>query len=437
MVSGVKHPLDGDSVASRALLRQRRCTIAPTSFQLGHGGANEYINSRKIRNTRRKTTADGSRSTKKRKIAGKGKGGSAADDAEGKVEDDDDDENACVVEFLPPSAQEIQDGLMEADTRAARRLSMQNKTLMHAVPEQTLHMWRSYLLCGNNLLIYGVGSKKPVLEQFANRHCKDGIVLQLHGYLPKVSIDYVCSFINEKVLQVPSTSKKLVQRCHDIASFTGDRKSSGAGTSIARVPHIFLLVHSLDGEAMRSAEIQSSLSILSTAPFIHVMASIDQINAPALWPESDFVRFRWVYQHINTCAPYEAEFKLQLSSKGKGMDHSSSGIAYILQSLTPSDVSTLKVIAELQLAASVTAPGDANKRKSARSSTADYLEAYDVCRKKMIHKSALTMRNSIRCLEDHDLVRLIRIANIEKLQIPIQEHLIRTIILRKGSESTS
>lgn len=200
---------------------------------------------------------------------------------------------------------------------------------------------------------------------------------------------------------------------------------------------MYLVVHSIDGMAMRTPEIQTCLSWLGTASFLNIVASIDQINGTSIWKEEDSLRFLWISQSINTCIPYSDEIELRVTKQSKAADQSSSGIKFILQSLTPTDVATLQVVAQHQLA--VVGKSQSSSSSSSRRRTdvhADYQKVYEVCRKRLLHQTILAMKNSIKCLEEHGLVKLLRVRNAEKLEIPLSEHLIKTEILHMSEETS-
>lgn len=209
------------------------------------------------------------------------------------------------------------------------------------------------------------------------------------------------------------------------------------------LPRVYLVVHSIDGTAMRSPETQTCLSWLGTARFVHLVASVDQINGTSLWREEDSLRFQWISQSVNTCLSYADELELRLSKQSKTTDQSSSGVKFILQSLTPTDVATLRVIAQHQLAASARtsssgADGSTLRRKpAAAAAQADYQKVYEVCRKRLLHMTLLAMRNSVKCLEEHGLVKLLRVRNSEKLEIPLPEHLIKSEIWESADATTT
>jgi len=43
--------------------------------------------------------------------------------------------------------------------------------------------------------------------------------------------------------------------------------------------HVFLVVHNIDGLALRSAKVQTILSMLACVRGLHIIASIDHVNA--------------------------------------------------------------------------------------------------------------------------------------------------------------
>ncbi|ETO83858.1 hypothetical protein F444_02182 [Phytophthora nicotianae P1976] len=278
--------------------------------------------------------------------------------------------------------------------------------------------WKSELLAGYNLLFYGVGSKLPLLQDFASTYLSDGIVMQVHGYLPVVSLKYLVETIREKVLNaVVKPNEALSQQCRDIAKAKPSR----------HVPPVYLLVHSIDGLALRNPEAQTCLSWLAKAPFIGLIASMDHINGPSIWKEEDSLRFEWLSQNLDTYLPYTNEIELRLSRQTKSTDATSNGVKFILQSLTPTDVATLQELARQQLADSDSSKSRGRKLKDTK--LAPYQAVYEACRKKLLHATPLAMKNSVKCLEDHGLLKKCRIHTVEYLEIPLPELIIKTDIL--------
>ncbi|KAG7391053.1 Origin recognition complex subunit 2 [Phytophthora boehmeriae] len=285
--------------------------------------------------------------------------------------------------------------------------------------EQHFPSWKSELLAGYNLLFYGVGSKLSLLQEFASSWLGDGIVLQVHGYLPIVSLRYLAKLIQEQILRVDvKLDQSLSQQCRDLAK----------AKPLRRIPHIYLLVHSIDGLALRTPEAQTCLSWLAKSPFIALVASMDHVNGPSIWKEEDSLRFEWLSQNLDTCEPYTNEIEFRLAKRAKTADPTSSGVKFILQSLTPTDVATLQELARQQLDAGHA--GKSRKRKLNEMQLAPYQSVYEACRRKLLHTTPLAMKNSIKCLEDHGLLKQSRVNTVEYLQIPLPEVIIKVDILQ-------
>jgi len=47
----------------------------------------------------------------------------------------------------------------------------------------------------------------------------------------------------------------------------------------AEAGHIFLILHNIDGLALRSSKVQTILSMLASVRGLHIIASVDHVNA--------------------------------------------------------------------------------------------------------------------------------------------------------------
>lgn len=81
--------------------------------------------------------------------------------------------------------------------------------------------------------------------------------------------------------------------------------SDTAVTSSAK--HLYILLHNLDGPALRSADAQTALSVLAAAGRIHVAASVDHVNASLLLDQRQRQRGNWVWHDITTYSRYSEE----------------------------------------------------------------------------------------------------------------------------------
>ncbi|KAL3662345.1 hypothetical protein V7S43_012672 [Phytophthora oleae] len=391
---------DGQSLRTRWKERRREPN---NSVELGASSANAYFTSKRIRQrVPRKLKPPSLKDRRAQKQQSNQRVHRQDEEPEEKQE-----EQSNALQF--PSRGELLAELRAADDH----VEPQGRRFEQHFPE-----WKSELLAGYNLLFYGVGSKLKLLQDFASEYLSEGVVLQVHGYLPVVSLKYLAESIQEKILNVGvKQNQSLSQQCRDISKTKPSR----------HVPPIYLLVHSIDGVALRNPESQTCLSWLAKSPFIAVIASLDHINGPSIWKEEDSLRFEWLSQNLDTCEPYTDEIELRLAKRAKTANATSSGVKFILQSLTPTDVATLQEIARQQLAA-----GDSSTRSSRKSTgtkLALYQSVYEVCRKKLLHSTQLAMKNSVKCLEDHGLLKKIRVQTVEYLEIPLSESIIKADIL--------
>lgn len=195
----------------------------------------------------------------------------------------------------------------------------------------------------------------------------------------------------------------------------------------------YLVVHAIDGAALRTPELQTCLSWLASSPRIHLVASLEHINGCAMWKETDALRFQWIAHSVNSLRAYSSEIELRLVKRARAGDlAASSGVKFILQSLTPTDVGTLQEVARQQLANSSSGGRTTNSRrqKQAAANAVVYQSVFDACRKKLLHTSVQSMKNSVKCLEDHGLLRLMRVQDAEHLEIPLGEDVIKSEILQ-------
>ncbi|KAI0628729.1 origin recognition complex subunit 2-domain-containing protein [Trametes polyzona] len=227
--------------------------------------------------------------------------------------------------------------------------------------------FRRELAEGFNLLFYGCGSKRGFLNGFAAWLAEEGHegagaggdahVVVANGFQPSFAFRDLLAAI-ERVPGVlgettddedggepsagPSTSggglEAQVQRIH---SFFSHRPPSGAARD--DLPHVYVVIHNIEGAAFRAPKHRSALALLALAPRIHLCASFDHVvGAPLRWSLSEiFARkpdapspashshstsadapetrpartrglaqkrgFAWLWHDLTTLAPYDFE----------------------------------------------------------------------------------------------------------------------------------
>ena len=217
----------------------------------------------------------------------------------------------------PPSAEEYS----EAISSISNGLEPIQPALLNGVHCQNLF---SRYICelneGFNILCYGLGSKRRILNQFATTHCsKQGHVVIGNGFQPNFTLKDLLSAVENNIpaikkLDWPSTTvEKQGRRIYDFFAHQTSPKSH----------HLYIVIHNIDAAPLRTAKSKSILALIAHNPRIHIIASIDHLNAPLLWSSSEiFSRksdqiiksdavpsrgFSWLWHDLTTLATYDFE----------------------------------------------------------------------------------------------------------------------------------
>ena len=194
-----------------------------------------------------------------------------------------------------------------------------------SIQESLSHQFRRFLLeleQGFNLLFYGYGSKRALLNRFATEVCsKRGHVVVLNGSQPKVSIkDLLTAIAATPVVQKFAESTDVAAGNSNESQLARIR----ACFSSLDVKPLFLLIHNIDSPNFRSPKVKSQLAALASHTRIHLIASIDHVNAPLLWTSTEcstrkrenndeesvgyyIPGFSWLWHDLTTMAPYDFE----------------------------------------------------------------------------------------------------------------------------------
>jgi origin recognition complex subunit 2 len=174
------------------------------------------------------------------------------------------------------------------------------------------------LLQGFNLLFYGFGSKREILNNFATQFCSNrGHVVIANGFQPAFNLKDFFQCIEGKISGIdalsPLSSSAPESQARRICSFFSQSP---------RHSHLYIIIHNIDAPAFRSPRSKSCLSLLALQPSIHLVASIDHTNAPLLFSSTDSSSrkpstisdasflprgFAWLWHDLTTLSPYAAE----------------------------------------------------------------------------------------------------------------------------------
>uniref|UniRef100_A0A383W8S0 Origin recognition complex subunit 2 n=1 Tax=Tetradesmus obliquus TaxID=3088 RepID=A0A383W8S0_TETOB len=260
------------------------------------------------------------------------------------------------------------------------RNRMQKQALLRGYRAQFSH-WRLLLRQHFSLLFYGFGSKQALLEQFAQEMLTDGGVLACYGHQPGMSskqlLQAVAGALTHRSCKGSSHSELLRMICAEPAC----RK-------------LYVIVHNIDGPGLRGAEEQLWLSRLSQAPAVHLIASIDHVNAALLWDNRTAAAFKWLWLDVTSYAAYKAETSSALpiltSCKQSAAKR---GAATVLSSLVSSAREVFKLLAGQQLE-DPEAPG------------LSFPALLKLVRERFILNSEQALKSVLVEFKDHELIKL-------------------------------
>ncbi|KAK4277502.1 hypothetical protein QN277_015493 [Acacia crassicarpa] len=281
--------------------------------------------------------------------------------------------------------------------------------------------WVFALRCSFSLLMYGFGSKKALLEDFASTALAEHSVIVINGYLPAINLKQVMIALAEVLSDQVKTKQKVFkseqpfssQSIEDLLAFL-----DGAETEEENC-FVCVVIHNIDGPGLRDYETQQYLARLAACSHIRIVASIDHLNAPLLWDKNMVHRqFNWCWHHVPTFAPYKVEgmyYPLILAQGGSNQSVKTAAI--VLQSLTPNAQSVFKVLAEHQLSH----PDEEGMPIS---------DLYSVCRERFLVSSQVTLNSHLTEFKDHELVKVRRHSDGQDcLFIPLAAEALQKVLL--------
>ncbi|KAI8462573.1 MAG: origin recognition complex subunit 2-domain-containing protein [Monoraphidium minutum] len=344
-----------------------------------------------------------------KRVAVRGRADSSSDGEQEEEEEEDDDDDgpaaprqpaakppprrrtraaAAVAAAPPPAAADVAAllpaGLDEEMLRAAwLRLPAKNRNPKDALMQgyrRQFPRWRLQLRQRFSLLFHGCGSKRALLNAFASEALPDGGVLSVRGHMAGVNARAVLAAV----------AGALAHRAPPRAG-PDELLALIRGEPAAR--RLYVLIHNIDGPGLRAPEEQLWLGRLAQCPNVHLVASVDHVNAALLWEPRAAARFRWLWVEAPTYAAYEDETRdtpplltgcLQSSSKR--------GAATVLGTLVSAARAVFRVLAERQLGD----PGGGG---------AGLALLYRMCRERFILNSEQALRSHLVEFRDHELVR--------------------------------
>jgi origin recognition complex subunit 2 len=150
---------------------------------------------------------------------------------------------------------------------------------------------------------------------------------------------------------------------------------------------------------------------------VHLIASVDHVNAPLLWSKREAAKFNWIYQKAVTFAPYAMETANDpqlLASKGE--ERHVRGAANVLKSLTRNARIIYRIIAEAQIA------------ENGQGLT--FPQLFQASRESFLVTAELALRGVLTEFTDHELIRIKKVSDggEDLITVPMDNNALEQLI---------
>ncbi|NWT84530.1 ORC2 protein, partial [Lanius ludovicianus] len=281
--------------------------------------------------------------------------------------------------------------------------------------ESLFSKWMLQLHLGFNIVLYGLGSKRDLLEKFRTSLLQDSVHLVVNGYFPSITVRSILNSITEEVLDHIGTFHSPVDQLEFIIKRFKEDSSL----------ELYVLIHNLDSQMLRGERSQQILAQLSSLPRIYLIASIDHINAPLMWDQAKLSLYNWLWYETTTFSPYveETSYENSLLVQQSG-SLALSSLMHVLHSLTLNARGIFRLLAQHQL----------EKKDNPSYPGLSFQDFYQQCREAFLVNNDLTLRAQLTEFRDHKLIRTRRGADgVEYLLIPVDDSTL-TDFLEKEDE---
>ncbi|NWS26768.1 ORC2 protein, partial [Polioptila caerulea] len=281
--------------------------------------------------------------------------------------------------------------------------------------ESLFSKWMLQLHLGFNIVLYGLGSKRDLLEKFRTSLLQDSVHLVVNGYFPSITVRSILNSITEEVLDHIGTFRSPLDQLEFITKRFKEDSSL----------ELYVLIHNLDSQMLRGERNQQILAHLFSLPSIYLIASIDHINAPLMWDQAKLSLYNWLWYETTTFNPYveETSYENSLLVQQSG-SLALSSLVHVLHSLTLNARGIFRLLAQHQL----------EKKDNPSYPGLSFTDFYQQCREAFLVNSDLTLRAQLTEFRDHKLIRTKRGADgVEYLLIPVDDSTL-TDFLEKEDE---
>uniref|UniRef100_A0A7N8Y2M7 Origin recognition complex subunit 2 n=1 Tax=Mastacembelus armatus TaxID=205130 RepID=A0A7N8Y2M7_9TELE len=257
---------------------------------------------------------------------------------------------------------------------------------LHSKHQKHFSKWMLQLQLGFSVLVYGLGSKKALLEDFRVSYLSQEMHLVVNGFFPSITLKSILNALTCEILEHQGSFRTPSDQIQFISQTFKNSPDL----------HVYLIIHNIDGPMLRGEKTQSALGQLASLPNLHLVASLDHINAPLVWDQFKQSQFNWLWWECVTFQHYaeETSYENSLLVQQTGALALSS-LTHVLRSLTPNARGIFKLLVNFQL----------ENKDNPSYSGLSFHDFYQRCREAFLVNSDLTLRTQLTEFRDHKLIR--------------------------------
>ncbi|KAK0346860.1 Origin recognition complex subunit 2 [Friedmanniomyces endolithicus] len=216
--------------------------------------------------------------------------------------------------------------------------------------KRSFDQWIFELEEGLNICLYGYGSKRELVMEFAEytygqAESQKPRVIVVNGYTPGLTVRDILVGVGSliaKGAKLPAQPAAML----DLLMLKLEE--------LTTTQPILLIIHSLDHANLRKSMTQAMIARLVAHPSISLLATCDTPNFPLLWDVSLTRQLRFLYHDTTTFQPYRVEIDVveevnALLGRSRRRLGGKDGVAYVLKSLPENARNLFKILVEEQI----------------------------------------------------------------------------------------
>ncbi|KAK0635442.1 origin recognition complex subunit 2-domain-containing protein [Bombardia bombarda] len=300
---------------------------------------------------------------------------------------------------------------------------------------QSLHaesfpQWAFELAQGFTTCLYGYGSKRRLLHQFAtylsSSHPQSTTappkIVMVNGYVRTTAIREILTTIAAAVDPAQKlVSGNPVAMVQSLLSMLPPSSNE---------PPVILIINSLDAPPLRKTASQSILAQLAAHPRIRLVCSTDTPDFPLLWDSGLRSAFNFVFHDCTTFAPFGPEIDVvddvhELLGRMARRVGGKEGVAFVLRSLPENAKSLFRLLVGEVLVVMEDGGGGG----SAEGPGIEYRMLYNKAVEEFICSSEMAFRTLLKEFHDHQIIESHKDSiGTEMLSLPFRKDELEAIL---------